>query len=127
MSPRAPAGKQPAQTVRETQTVLIAPDHDRSWLSVALSGPLSASLSSRLPHPPPNPSTAGKAASVQHRALYKVSEAMAVLSLSRTVIYELMRTGRLRSVREGRARLIPAGAIVEYVALLERESIGRVA
>ncbi|MFV2098024.1 helix-turn-helix domain-containing protein [Micromonospora sp. LOL_014] len=61
------------------------------------------------------------------KALYKVSEAMVILSLSRTIIYELIRSGRLRSVREGRARLIPAGAIADYVALLERESIGRAA
>ena len=40
------------------------------------------------------------------RLLYRVPEAMAVLSLSRTVIYELLRSGRLRSVHEGRTRLI---------------------
>jgi excisionase family DNA binding protein len=56
--------------------------------------------------------------------LYRVADAMQVLSLSRTVIYELIRTGRLRTVKEGRARLIPASAIAEYVALLEREAGG---
>ncbi|MFF1340747.1 helix-turn-helix domain-containing protein [Streptomyces sp. NPDC058290] len=54
--------------------------------------------------------------------LLKVPEAMRVLSLSRTVIYELIRAGRLRAVNEGRARLIPVSAINEYVALLEREA-----
>ncbi|KOT92089.1 excisionase [Streptomyces rimosus subsp. pseudoverticillatus] len=53
---------------------------------------------------------------------YKVSDAERVLRLSRTVIYSLMRTGRLRTVKEGRARLIPASAIHEYAALLEREA-----
>jgi excisionase family DNA binding protein len=61
------------------------------------------------------------------KALYKVSEAMTILSLSRSVIYELMRGGRLRSVHEGRTRLVPASAIAEYVALLEAESTGRAA
>jgi excisionase family DNA binding protein len=61
------------------------------------------------------------------KALYTVAEATAILSLSRTVIYELLRSGRLRSVREGAARRIPARAIAEYVALLETESIGQAA
>lgn len=64
---------------------------------------------------------------METKALYRVSEAMRLLSMSRTVIYEQLRTGRLRSVRQGRARLIPASAIDEYVALLERESLGKAA
>jgi excisionase family DNA binding protein len=56
------------------------------------------------------------------KALYRVDEAMALLSLKRSVIYEQLRCGRLRSVHEGRTRLIPAAAIAEYVALLEREA-----
>jgi excisionase family DNA binding protein len=55
-------------------------------------------------------------------ALYRVPEAMVRLSLSRSVMYELLRCGRLRSVHEGRTRLIPAAAIAEYIALLEREA-----
>ncbi len=47
---------------------------------------------------------------------------MALLSLSRSVLYEELRSGRLRSVHVGRTRLIPASAITEYVALLEREA-----
>ncbi|NUT23807.1 MAG: helix-turn-helix domain-containing protein [Hamadaea sp.] len=56
------------------------------------------------------------------KALYKVPEAMNLLSLSRTVIYELIRSGRLRTVKEGRSRLVPATAITDYVTLLEREA-----
>lgn len=56
------------------------------------------------------------------RQLYKVADAMVVLSLSRSVIYEQIRSGRLRSVTQGRSRLIPASAIADYVALLEHES-----
>jgi excisionase family DNA binding protein len=58
----------------------------------------------------------------ESKVLYRVPEAMRVLSLSRSVIYEQIRSGRLRSVTQGRARLIPASAIAEYVALLESEA-----
>ena len=54
--------------------------------------------------------------------LYKVSDVMQILSLSRTVIFELLRSGRLRSVKQGRTRLIPASALREYIALLEKEA-----
>ncbi|WP_252375169.1 helix-turn-helix domain-containing protein, partial [Nonomuraea sp. KC401] len=56
------------------------------------------------------------------RRLYRVCEAMHLLSLSRSVIYELIRSGRLRSVTQGRTRLIPASAIEDYIALLEQEA-----
>jgi excisionase family DNA binding protein len=59
---------------------------------------------------------------VTNPELYRVADAVHVLSLSRSVIYELIRSGRLRTVKEGRSRLIPASAITEYVALLESES-----
>lgn len=55
-------------------------------------------------------------------ALYRIPDAMLTLRMSRTVIYDLIRAGRLRTVKEGRARRIPASAIAEYVALLEREA-----
>ena len=54
--------------------------------------------------------------------LYRVPEVMTMLSLSRSVIYEQIRAGRLRSVTQGRTRLIPAAAVGEYIALLEREA-----
>ena len=56
------------------------------------------------------------------KKLYRVSEAMRLLSLSRSVIYNQLRSGRLRSVKEGSTRLIPADAIAEYVALLKAEA-----
>ena len=56
------------------------------------------------------------------QALYRIPEAMRLLGLSRSVIYKLIRSGRLRSVKEGTTRLIPAEAIAEYVALLEAEA-----
>ena len=54
--------------------------------------------------------------------LYRVKDAMRLLNLSRTVIYEQMRAGRLRSVQQGRARLITADAIRDYIALLKSEA-----
>jgi len=54
--------------------------------------------------------------------LYEVPDVMRMLRLSRTVVYELIRTGRLRSVKQGRARRIPATAIRDYIALLESEA-----
>lgn len=54
--------------------------------------------------------------------LYTVADAMQLLSLSRSVIYELMASGRLRSVTQGRSRRIPGSAITEYIALLEDEA-----
>ena len=51
--------------------------------------------------------------------LYRVDEAAEALRLSRSVVYELIRSGRLRSVKEGRRRLVPVVALAEYVALLE--------
>ena len=59
-----------------------------------------------------------------HRELYRVTEVMALLSLSRSVLYEELRCGRLRSVHVGRTRLVPASAITDYVTLLEREAAG---
>ncbi|RAY16381.1 DNA-binding protein [Actinomadura craniellae] len=66
--------------------------------------------------------TTATAAPPPGKALYRVHEAMPLLSLSRAKIYQLIRSGRLRTVKEGRTRLIPAAAIAEYVALLEQEA-----
>jgi excisionase family DNA binding protein len=56
------------------------------------------------------------------KQLYRVADAMVILSMGRSVIYQQIRSGRLRSVTEGRRRLIPASAIADYVALLEDEA-----
>ena len=56
------------------------------------------------------------------RLLYRVPEAMAMLSMSRTQIYEQIRSGRLVTVTQGRRRLVPAASITAYVALLLTEA-----
>lgn len=66
--------------------------------------------------------TVSEATQVTDTQLYRVTDAMLMLRLSRSVLFEQLRTGRLRSVKQGRARLIPATAIREYIALLEREA-----
>jgi excisionase family DNA binding protein len=50
--------------------------------------------------------------------LYTVGEAAEALRLSRSVIYELIRSGRLRTVKQGRRRLVPVHALDEYVESL---------
>lgn len=61
-------------------------------------------------------------APVPARHLYRIPEAMSLLSMSRSAIYEEIRAGRLRTVKRGRTRLVPAQAITEYVQLLITES-----
>jgi excisionase family DNA binding protein len=51
--------------------------------------------------------------------LYSVDEAAAALRLSKSVLYELIRSGQLRTVKAGRRRLVPVAALAEYVARLE--------
>lgn len=59
--------------------------------------------------------------------LYKVADAVRVLRMSRAFIYRQIKEGRLRTVKEGDATFITAGALAEYVALLEREAQDRAA
>lgn len=61
---------------------------------------------------------------IPRRELYRVQEAVVLLNLSRSQLYELIRSGRIQSVTEGRVRLIPAEAITRYVSLLIQESGG---
>lgn len=52
--------------------------------------------------------------------LYNVDEAAQALRLSRSVIYELIRSGRLRTIKQGSRRLVPVAALTEYVEALGR-------
>jgi excisionase family DNA binding protein len=54
--------------------------------------------------------------------LFRISDVERLLNLSRRTIYELIRSGRLRTVAEGRSRRVPASAIREYIARLEQEA-----
>ncbi|MEV0066646.1 excisionase family DNA-binding protein [Amycolatopsis sp. NPDC050768] len=57
----------------------------------------------------------------QPRVLLTVEEAGNRLAISRTVIYELLRSGQLESVTIGRNRRVPAAAVNNFVARLRRE------
>jgi excisionase family DNA binding protein len=59
---------------------------------------------------------------VPRRVLYRLEEAVVLLGLSRSQLYELIRSGRLQTVTEGRVRLIPAAAIDAYVSLLTSQA-----
>lgn len=48
--------------------------------------------------------------------VYRVEEAAEALRLTRDAIYELIRSGQLRSFKVGRRRLVPIDALTEYVA-----------
>lgn len=48
--------------------------------------------------------------------LYSVGDAMRLLSIGRSALYGELAAGRLRSLKVGRRRLVPSGAIAEYVA-----------
>jgi excisionase family DNA binding protein len=54
--------------------------------------------------------------------LYRVEDVVTILNLSRSVVYELIRSGRLKTVKEGRSRRVPALAVAEYVSLLMHEA-----
>ena len=48
--------------------------------------------------------------------LLSVDEASAALGLGRSRMYLEIQTGRLRSVKVGRRRLVPAAALANYIA-----------
>jgi excisionase family DNA binding protein len=47
------------------------------------------------------------------------AEAAELLGVCRDTVYVLLRTGRLRSIKVGRARLIPLSAIDEFLSANE--------
>jgi excisionase family DNA binding protein len=51
--------------------------------------------------------------------LLRAEEVAEALSIGRTKVFELIRTGELRSVKVGGARRVSATALAEYVAELE--------
>jgi len=53
------------------------------------------------------------------KLLYQPKEAAQMLGIGRDKLYDLMRSGRLHWVKDGRARFITANALAEYVAVLE--------
>jgi excisionase family DNA binding protein len=60
----------------------------------------------------------GLSASPVVHLLLTPEQAAEALGLGRTLVYELIRTGRLTSVRIGRARRIPIASLEAFVAAL---------
>lgn len=54
--------------------------------------------------------------------IYKPEELMPLLRLSRNTIYELLRSGQIRSVKVGKCYLIPKNAISEFLNGSTQES-----
>jgi hypothetical protein len=54
--------------------------------------------------------------------MYKIPEVMVMLRMSRHLVYDQIRRGRLRIVKEGRATFVTASALRAYVKLLEQEA-----
>ena len=56
------------------------------------------------------------------RLLLRPEQAAEALSLGRTTIYELLRTGELESVLVGRSRRVPVAALNDFVELRRAEA-----
>jgi len=66
--------------------------------------------------------TVGQAAGAAGPHLYKVADAVRVLRMSRSIIYEQIKAGRIRTVKQGRATFITSAALADYIELLEQEA-----
>lgn len=99
-------------------------DQAAEWSGTQLSAKQRNSLGHQIANRPGCQITGPERTAIPERHLYRIPEAMQLLSMSRSVIYEQIRSGRLRTVNQGRSRLVPKAAIVEYVNLLIRESEG---
>lgn len=64
----------------------------------------------------------GHTGTTTRRLLLTVEEAAHALGMGRTAVFEQMRLGRLKSVKVGRARRIPADYIDDFVNLLKTEA-----
>ena len=55
------------------------------------------------------------------KLLLREPEACQVLGVSRTILFQLMRSGAVESIRIGRSRRIPAAALAAYVEKLRAQ------
>ncbi|MFG1947389.1 helix-turn-helix domain-containing protein [Nonomuraea sp. NPDC048826] len=58
---------------------------------------------------------------------YRPKDAAAVLGMSRTAVFRLIKSGELRSIKHNGYRLIPAAALVDYAHALEAQASMEVA
>ncbi|MGO1827045.1 helix-turn-helix domain-containing protein [uncultured Corynebacterium sp.] len=53
--------------------------------------------------------------------LYGINDVMEATGLGRTTVFALIKDGKLRSVKVGRRRLVPAAALDEFIAGLDAQ------
>lgn len=58
------------------------------------------------------------------RRVLRVEEAAELLGVGRSLVYDLIRDGRLRSFKVGSRRLVPVAAVDELVAVLAGQTNG---
>jgi excisionase family DNA binding protein len=56
------------------------------------------------------------------KLLYRPKEAAQMLGIGRATLYDLMRSGRIRSVKDGSMRFITLDALRDYVRQLEDQA-----
>jgi excisionase family DNA binding protein len=56
------------------------------------------------------------------KLLYRPKEAAQVLGIGRATMYDLLRSGRVRSVKDGGMRFITLDALREYIRQLEDQA-----
>jgi excisionase family DNA binding protein len=56
------------------------------------------------------------------KLLYRPKEAAQALGIGRATLYDLMRSGRIRSVKDGGMRFITLDALRDYVRRLEDQA-----
>jgi len=54
--------------------------------------------------------------------LYRPKDAAKVLGRSKSALYQLIRSNQIRSIKDGKFRIITAEALQEYVRKLEHEN-----
>lgn len=71
-------------------------------------------------HPAPQPPDQSHPVNPQLARLHTVEDVMQRLSIGRSMAFELISCGRLRSVKVGRRRLISEAALVEFIEALDK-------
>ena len=67
--------------------------------------------------PKPSPAPTAKVVPIRtERRLYSVKEVAELLSLDKDTVYQLAYSGRIKTVKIGRRRLVPSEALDDYVA-----------
>jgi excisionase family DNA binding protein len=72
-------------------------------------------------------SASTEASTPQPRVLLSAEAAAEQLSISRTRMYQMLKSGEIASVKVGRLRRIPAEALTNYLQRLTSEQYGGVA